>query len=449
MSAVVQIELGVEMLVFLLLLHAWTDWRKYIYNTIKEFLTMNQARDLCECPGVSQNGHTPVNGGGDNYAAVEDALKSTFRVLKYVMGLMLCAFALSGLYFVEEGTVALHTRLGRIAGGSGQEIVVPGGPYFALPSPLDEIRIIPTTIQEVVLHNSFWFRESEADANLSLEKRVSIQSLAPEIHGSLLTGDKNIVHARWAASFRLSRQNASSDIQANALRFFHNVGSMERARIILAAALERAVIRVIGRTGVNDFYKGDIDTGAIRQLVQTEMDELQTGLAVTAVSLKERTVPLATLPEFQAAGQAESEKARQIEEAGQERARILNRAAGGGHDKLLTALDAYEHTRAGGDAKAVQIAEAAIDDLLLGDEAGGAVSSLIRSAMTSRTQTVEFVRSAAQRFEAMLALHNENPSLYRSRQLQDTIQRIFESDVQSFHLPQQDAKTLYLEVDGK
>jgi hypothetical protein len=102
--------------------------------------------------------------------------------------------------------------------------------------------------------------------------------------------------------------------------------------------------------------------------------------------------------------------------------------------------------RAGGEAAAIRIAEAAIDDLLLGDDAGGAVSSLIRRAMTSRTQTVEFVRGASQRFEAMLGLYNENPSLYRSRQIQDTIQRIFQGDVESFHLPEEPRKTLYLEV---
>jgi hypothetical protein len=221
---------------------------------------------------------------------------------------------------------------------------------------------------------------------------------------------------------------------------------MERAKVLLAESLERAVIRVVGRTSVNAFYKGDINTGAIQQLVQSELDELQTGLSITSVSPKDRTVPLATLREFQAAGQAESEKARQIEEAGQERARILNRAAGAGHETLLAALDTYEQARAGGDAEAIRVAEAAIDDLLLGDDAGGAVSSLIRSAMTSRTQIVQFVRGASQRFEAMLDLYNENPSLYRSRQIQDTTQRIFQGDVESFHLPEEAGKTLYLEM---
>lgn len=439
-------ELGIETLIFVLLLLAWTLWRKYGSHAMKEFKSMVQDQDLHNPAPASLTAHGAAQGEDDNYAAMEDALKSTFRVLKYVMVLMLCAFALSGLYFVEEGSIAIHTRLGRIAGEPGHEIVEPGGPYFALPSPLDEIRIVPTRMQELAIHNSFWFRESETDAKLSLEKQKVVQALAPEVHGSLLTGDKNIVHARWAVSFRVSRRNEKGGIQENALLFFRNVGSMERAGILLAAAMERAIIHIVGRTGVNAFYKGDIDTGAIQRLAQRELDELQTGLSITAVSLQDRTVPLATLHAFQAAGQAESEKARQIEKAGQERAQILNRAAGAGHEKLLAALDAYERTRAGGDAKAVNAAESAIDDLMLSNEVGGAVSSIIRSAMTSRTQTVEFVRGASQRFEAMLALHNENPHLYRSRQLQDTIQRIFEGRVESFHLPQQDAKTLYLEV---
>jgi regulator of protease activity HflC (stomatin/prohibitin superfamily) len=440
-------ELGLETLVFVLLLIAWTVWRKRAHNTMKDDEKMDRNPDSDNCVNELSDEHASPPSASDSYAVIEDSLKSTFRILKYVMILLLFAFAVSGLFFGEEGEVAVHTRLGRIVGEPGREVVEPGGPYFALPSPLDEIRRAPTSVQEVVLDNSFWFRETEADAQLPLERRMAIESLAPEVHGSLLTGDKNIVHARWSASFRIARRNG--DLKANALLFFRNVGSMERAKVLLAESLERAIIRVVGRTSVNAFYKGDIDTEAIQQLVQGEMDGLQSGLAVTAVSLKDRTVPLATLRDFQAAGQAESEKARLIEEAGQERAHILNRAAGAGHERLLAALDAYEKARAGGEADAIQVAEAAVGGLLLGYDVGGAVSSLIRSAMTSRTQTVQFVRGASQRFEAMLDLYNENPSLYRSRQIQDAIQRIFQDDVETFYLPEGSGKTLYLEVGSQ
>ncbi len=377
----------------------------------------------------------PVKRKDDNhYAMMEEALRSTFRILKYVMALMLVAFALSGLYFVEEGSVALHTRFGRIVGTPGYEISEPGGPYFAFPAPLDEVKTAPTTMQELLVENAFWFLESQA----------AMRTLAPAIHGSLLTGDKNIVHARWSASFQIKRGN--SDSQRDILLFFHNVGTMSRARELVGETLQRAIVRVVGQTGVDAFYRGDIDTDAIRRFAQEELDQLSTGLSIETVSLKDRTVPLATLREFQAAGQAESEKARRIEEAGQLRAQILNRAAGAGHEKLIAALDQYERARNDGNMESIRSAEVVIDDLLLSDEVGGAVSSMIRSAMTSRTQTVEFVRGASQRFQAMLDLYNENPSLYRSRQIQDAIQRIFNSKVESFHLPQQERKTLYLEL---
>lgn len=440
-------ELGLETLVFFLLLIAWAVWRKSARKIMKDGEKMNRDTDSDNCADELSDKQVSPSSASDGYAVIEDSLKSTFRILKYVMILMLLAFALSGLFFVEEGAVAVHTRLGRIVGEPGHEVVEPGGPYFALPSPLDDIRRAPTSVQEVVLHNSFWFRETETDSQLPLERRMAIESLAPETHGSLLTGDKNIVHARWSASFRIARRNG--DLKANALLFFRNVGSMERAKVFLAESLERAIIRVVGSTSVNAFYKGDIDTEAIQQLVQDEMDELQTGLAVTAVSLKDRTVPLATLYDFQAAGQAESEKARLIEEAGQERAHILNYVAGAGHERLLAALDAYEKARAGGEAEVIQNAETAIDDLLFSHDMGGAVSSLIRSAMTSRTQTVQFVRGASLRFGAMLDLYNENPSLYRSRQIQDMIQRVFQNDVETFYLPEESNKTLYLEVGSQ
>jgi len=405
---------------------------------------MNQQHGCNGDANVTSPDHddTPRPDSASGYAVLEAVLKNTFGIMKYVMLLMAIAFSLSGLYFVDEGSIAVHTRFGRIVGPQGSQTVGPGGPYFALPSPLDEIRVAPTSLQEVSLQDAFWFREAANEADLPLEQRTILHSLAPETHGSLLTGDKNIVHARWSVSFRITYDQDAED----ALLFFENVGSMTRARELVSDVVQRAAVRAVGGIRVEDFYRGDIDTAAIQSKAQSELDRMRTGLTIMAVSLKDRTVPLVTLRAFQAAGQAESEKTRQIEKARQERARILNQAAGAGYEQLLTALDAYERIRAEGDAEAIRSSEAEIDDLLLSDRTGGSASSMIRSSMTARTRTVEFVRGASQRFLAMLDLYNENPSLYRSRQIQDTIQRIFQQDVESFHLPNESNKTLYLEV---
>ncbi len=385
------------------------------------------------------------SGNDKGYAAVEQALNGTFGILKYVMALLMLTFCGSGLFFVEEGNIAIHTRLGAVVGESGKKINFPGGPYFALPSPIDEVRIVPMTLQEVVLDKEFWFHESPAETGLPLERQTVLLSLAPDIDGSLLTGDKNIVHACWSASFRIVQANDST--QENAMLFFRNVGTIEHAKTIVAEALQRAAVRLTGQTPVDGFYKGDLDTDIARADMQKEMDRLKTGLSVVTVSLKNRTVPLVTLRDFQAAGQAESEKVKSIESANQERTRILNQTVGAAYEKFLLELDEYEKARAGGNAIRIKNSEAVINDLLLGDEVGGSVSALINDAITLRTQTVEMVRGASQRFQAMLDLYNENPKLYRSRQIQDAIQRIFQNQGnETFHLPAKGGKTLYLEL---
>jgi regulator of protease activity HflC (stomatin/prohibitin superfamily) len=385
-----------------------------------------------------------VNPATDGYAALEDALRATFGILKYVMLVLATMFALSGIYFVDEGTIGIHTRLGRIHRGRDAAVVEPGGPYFALPAPVDEVHIASTAMQEIVLESAFWFDDYGSENSRPLEKQQAARALDPGKHGSLLTGDQNIVHARWSASFQIERER--DGIAANGLRFFRNVGTMSRAEKLVREALQRAAVRAVAHTKVEDFYKGSVDTDAIRVHMQADMDRLESGLHIVTVSLQDGTVPLAVLREFQAAGQAESEKARRIEEARQEREHILNHAAGSNYESLIAALDAYEWARGAETPKAVAEAEAVIDDLLLSDDTGGAVASMIRRAKTDRTRTVEFVRGASQRFQAMLQLHDENPSLYRSRQTQNALERIFRGNVRSFHLPPGDGKTIYLEM---
>lgn len=460
---------GVELFVLVAGALGWLLWRKRHALIPKGWHLMKRTpKATCPCTpsapleGASSlpSGSPPAPGAGSDgtYRILDETLRGTLRVLGVVLVVLIVAFLGSGIHFVEEGTVAIHTRFGRILGEPGREIRHPGGPYLALPAPLDAVWVVATTMQELVLDRSFWMQEEDDEIDLPLDMRYPAPALNPEMDGSLLTGDQNLVHARWSVSYRVEATAEGEgegdgvgtgriDHLADApLLFFRNVGSLPRAATLVSDAVERSIVHEMAQTPVDAFYRGDIDTERIRTRAQATLDQLETGIRLMTVSLTEGTVPLATLREFQAAGQAESEKAQRMERARQERTRILHRVAGAAHQDILRALDAYEFVRMHGTAEEIAAQEARIDAALMAPDVGGAVSSMIRSAMTSRTQTVEFVRGASERFVSMLAMYEENPRLYRSRQIQDALERIFRGSAESFYLPPGDDKILYLEL---
>jgi regulator of protease activity HflC (stomatin/prohibitin superfamily) len=87
--------------------------------------------------------------------SISIALKSGFFILKFLMIILGAAFLLSNIFWVPEGFVAVQTRFGSFVGPSGKMVIKPGGPYFALPYPIDNVIKIPTTIANIKSENTF------------------------------------------------------------------------------------------------------------------------------------------------------------------------------------------------------------------------------------------------------------------------------------------------------
>ena len=364
--------------------------------------------------------------------SAEAAVQSTAKVLRWVMGVLLLGFCFSGIFFVEEGTVAIRTNLGRPVGG----IREPGGPYFAWPAPIDEVRVISTALKEVALDESFWLPEHIR----------TLERGEPGWHVALLTADQNIVHARWSAVWRVPWSPGEAAADSAAMRHAAWVGTPARAEELVRAALEQAAIHVVAQTPVDAFLRGEVAVDRVRQLAQQSLDAMHSGIEIASVAMQDRDVPRGVSSAFLDASRAESDRARQIEAAEQKRAARLNAVAGLVFPSLLEAMAQHEEALQSGSPDAVDAARAEIDHLLLGDELGGKASGAIQQALAYRTYTVESVRGAAGRFEAMRAQHDENPAFYRDRQIQDALERIFRGSVETIHLPRDPRKVLYLEV---
>ena len=391
----------------------------------------------------------PVDTEGMDPASrsLNDALRISFTVLKFVIIALLIALALSGTHNVEEGRVAVRLLFGAIQGDPGERVLQPGGPYFWPPEPIGRFIEVDTTLQQVSLDEAFWFALRPGQQMQRLEEMQGGGPLVPGIDGSLLTADKNIVHGRWTINYHVEGG-------ADAVNFIRNVSAAqdvdemrEQARQVVRFAAERAIVHGVAQVPAEDFVSSVVDREMIRQLIQRELESLNSGITVTQVQLDQSTPPLAVRGAFRAVSQAQSERARKIEQARQQASTILNEAAGAGYRQLLDAIDAYEEARLRGNQQAIAQADATISNLLNSEAVTGRVSEIISAARLYEQSHVSEVQAEAEQFQRLLPEFRANPRIVLNRRWQDTLQRILGGQVESFYLPATEGKTLYLEVN--
>jgi len=85
----------------------------------------------------------PARGVEDASArALSDALRSSFNIVKLLMGALVAAFILSGVFTVKPNQVAIKLRFGRAVGtGSGQ--LLRPGLHWKFPYPIDDVVYVP------------------------------------------------------------------------------------------------------------------------------------------------------------------------------------------------------------------------------------------------------------------------------------------------------------------
>lgn len=356
----------------------------------------------------------------DSSPALDVALHKGSILLRVVLAVLAISFCFSNIFWVEEGTIAIRSRWGRLQ-DSGGHFLPPGGPYFALPAPIDRVIRIPTTLQNVAIDDAFYATQRHA--------------LVPGIDGSLLTGDKNLVQGQWTADFQIDITQVHQYLLA--------VGHLDQAALLIHRAMEQAIVKTVGGMTVDDYIQGRIDSEAIQTAAQDTLDALACGLRLVHVTPKTYNVHPRLLSYFALVNQAQSEKASDIEEARRYREATLSETAGPRYTDLLATLDTLGPDTPLDPAAPRPTIVGAPD----GPEPSGVFAEIINAARTYRTRTTEQARSAAARFQLLLAQHRRHPDILRNRLQQDAIQQIFSGDVQTFYLPPGPHKTLYLELD--
>ena len=370
------------------------------------------------------------------------ALRSSFRLLSFLMILVLILFAVWEVTSIGPNEVGIVYRFGRI-----QDDVVEEGLACAWPFMIGRVEEIDTSQKEIEI-NDFWIFEKPEDRIKPLiERSAPTKGLRPGYDGALLTGDQSLYHVRLRCEYQIRSGNDRLDERIHpAIQYKLNVTD---APEMIRSAVCSAAIRAAGHRTIDDLYgnRGNF-AEEVKKLAQKRIDDLLSGMRIVNVSVTEATWPLQTLRNF-AAAEAAKRKNKEVTDAARGRAaRILQLVAGNTYEYLVgdpidrkeqdpakkkakkpyDLIGQYAKARAsgdGGDNAESEAILARIDKVL--SRTDGIARKLIDNAQPESTEFIEGAKRRARRFTELLPKYNENPEFMLAAEWTKVLSEIFAS----------------------
>jgi membrane protease subunit HflK len=298
--------------------------------------------------------------------ALAEALRSSFAIVKVVMGLLVLLFLGSGIVTVGSQERAIILRLGKPV-GTGEEALLKPGLHWAFPPPIDEVVRVPISQIQSVTSTIGWYATTP-EAELSGTEDPPGGSLNPATDGYVLTADGNIIHTRATLQYRITDPVKYVFEYVNASNLVQN-------------ALNNSLLFAATRFRV-DTALGDVT--AFRETVRSRVEQLinQQQLGITL-----EPITVAIIPPRQVKADFEAVLAAQVAWDN------TNNAALGYQNQLLS--------RAPGEAKGI-----------------------LNAAEAERNRTIQTMAAEAKYFQDQLAFYQENPELFLKRLQAEAIQRV-------------------------
>lgn len=349
--------------------------------------------------------------------SLNQALRSGFGVLRWIMVVLLVAYFASGWFQVGPGQQGLIVRFGRLlnntAEGSehrGSPIFGPGW-HFALPDPFDTKITIRGTTSTLRVESFVFQRDPSSMGKPLVEVLTGREKLNPGVDGYLISGDRNLSHGLFSVEYRIY----------DAARFVQAVGETnEAAEPLLRRLVESAVVRTVAGKRVEEILKiggdavaGEIIGEEVKRRVTEDLLALETGIEITKITA-ETVEPGAVQQAFRNVGAAENESEKLRNEARQQAVQILTETAGGNHRELLNAIDEYGAAQTvGKDEQALAPLRARIDEHL--EKAEGEVRAMLSQARTAAIAQREQLATEFRNFESYREQYRNSPMLTVAR----------------------------------
>ena len=312
-------------------------------------------------------------------AALSEALKSSFAIVKVLMVLLVIAFFASGIFTVGSQQKAIILRFGKPVGLGPDQLLGPGL-HWSFPKPIDEVVKISIGELNEVRSTSGWYATT-AEAEATGQEGEPNPSLSPATDGYLITSDVNIIHARATLRYRI----------ADPLKFTMN---FVQASNVLQNIVNEALFFTASQYTVDQALTTDRLGFQEKVLARARQvaDERQLGVTIEQGDVRV-IAPRYTKSAFDAALSAEIERRKAIEDANAYAGRILSTAE-------------------------------------------GEANSRINAGQTDRTRLTQAVAAEAQYYKNQLPHFQSNPDLFMARVQSETLSRVMTNVEDKIFLPQ-------------
>jgi membrane protease subunit HflK len=287
-----------------------------------------------------------------------------------VIGVLIAIYLGSGVFVVQDGQAGVVMQFGKYRYTAGQ------GVHWRLPYPFEAHELV----------NIGQIRQVEIGRN-------NVVRLANVKDASMLTHDADIVDVRFAVQYQVSKPTDY---------LFRSVDPEQS----VTQAAQAAVRSIVGARSTNDILYQDRET--IRQQlmtsIQQSLDEYQSGLAVTGVTIQGVQVPDQVQAAFDDAAKVRQDNERAKREAQAYAAELLPRAQAD-------------------------------------------VASQIDAAKMYSDKTVAQAQGDAERFKQVYAQYSKAPAVIRERMYLETMQQIYSNTTKVFVDSKSGNNVLYLPLD--
>ena len=215
--------------------------------------------------------HPDEKGFEHAHSHVHFSFKQNKKLIVTFGGIIVAAYALSGVYIVGVNQTGVVKRFGKIV----DEEVEPGI-HYSLPAPIDE----------VVLVNS-----------------EDIQKIDTGVQ-ELLTGDTNLINVDMTVHYKVK----------NAEEFILNV---ENTDMLLASSTLSSIREIVGRNKIDYLLtkgKADVEKLALSK-IQEDMNQNKVGIEIVSVQMVEVAPPDAVKDSYEDLASARQDRAIYISEA--------------------------------------------------------------------------------------------------------------------------------------
>ncbi len=228
-------------------------------------------------------------------------------ILMIVALVVLIIVGLNSYYTVDPEETAVLQRFGQYIGTAG------AGLHFKIPFGVDSVSKVVTGR---VLQREYGYRTLEPGVRSQFtEKGYEAESI-------MLSGDLNVVNVQWTVQYMIK----------DPVHYLFKVSGVEATLDDISESVMRRIVGnrysdeviTVGRASIADQCRGEI---------QQIMDLYETGLQVVAVKLQNANVPNPVIPAFN-----------EVNEAGQEKERMINDAQQAYNDKIPKAVGQARQT---------------------------------------------------------------------------------------------------------